>query len=389
MTNHPESKIPLWRDDRFWKIALQVLAAVVAISLVSLLLYNVTVNMQNQGIQFGFGFLKDQASFAIQESSIPYDPARDPYYWVLLAGLLNSLRVMVSGIVLTTILGVAMGVASFSGNWLLRKGSQVYVEVVRNIPLLLQLFFWYKVVFLKFPNPSNRMEWLGSIYLSNRGVFLPWFPVNWNFAVWMGVLVGCAIASILLWRWRTQQMLEGGQSGQVQLMGLGVLGIAAISIILFGLGWQAPQEIEPGTITGGLRLSIEFSALLVGLVVYTGAYIAEIVRAGIQSVSQGQWEAARALGLRPGLTMRLVVFPQALRVMIPLLNSQYMNLAKNSSLAIAIGYADIYSIANTTYNQTGRPVEVMLIIMITYLIINLVISLSMNGLNRAVQLQER
>ncbi|MBE9116554.1 ABC transporter permease subunit [Lusitaniella coriacea LEGE 07157] len=389
MTHNSEHKIPLWRDDRFWKIVLQVLAAVVAISLVSLLWYNVTVNMQNQGIQFGFGFLKDQASFAIQESPISYNPARDPYRRVLFAGLLNSLRVMVSGIVLTTILGVAMGVASFSGNWLLRKGSQVYVEVVRNIPLLLQLFFWYKVVFLKFPNPSNRIEWLGSIYLSNRGVFLPWFPVNWNFVAWMGVLVGCAIASILLWRWRIQQMLERGQSGRVQLLGLAVLGIAAILIILFGLGWQAPQEIATGTITGGLRLSIEFSALLVGLVVYTGAYIAEIVRAGIQSVSQGQWEAARALGLRPGLTMRLVVFPQALRVMIPLLNSQYMNLAKNSSLAIAIGYADIYSIANTTYNQTGRPVEVMFIIMMTYLIINLAISLSMNGLNKMVQLQER
>jgi general L-amino acid transport system permease protein len=389
MTTNSKPKIPLWRDDRFWRVALQILALVAVIAFLSLLWHNVTVNMRNKGIEFGFSFLNSQASFAIGESLIPYDPAKDAYNRVLLAGLVNSFRVTIAGIVLTTALGIAVGIASFSENWLLRKGSQVYVEIVRNTPLLLQLFFWYRAVFIELPKPENRIELFHSIFLSNRGVFLPWPALTWNLAAWLAVLLAIAIAAVFLGRWRTQLMVEGGQSGQPQFIALLALGIAAILIAIFGLGWQVPQEIQRGVPEGGLQLSIEFSALLAGLVVYTGAYIAEIVRAGIQSVDKGQWEAARALGLHSGLTLRLVVFPQALRVMIPPLNSQYMNLAKNSSLAIAIGYADIYSIASTTYNQTGRPVEVMFIIMVTYLSINLIISLGMNTLNRLVQLKER
>jgi general L-amino acid transport system permease protein len=389
MTTNSKPNIPLWRDERFWRVALQVLAVLATISVLSLLWYNVTVNIRNNNQELGFGFLNSQASFAIQESLIPYDPARDSYTRVLLAGLINSLRVMVVGIILTTLLGVAAGVASFSENWLLRKGSLLYVEIVRNTPLLLQLYFWYRAVFTRFPSPEDRLEFLDSVYLSNRGVFLPWPAMTGRFAVGLGVLGLAAIAAVFLWRWRVKVRVERGQSGELQLLGLGAIAIASLFILLFGLGWQVPQETSPGMIQGGLRLSIEFSALVTGLVVYTGAYIAEIVRAGIQSVSQGQWEAAKALGLPATSMMRLVVFPQALRVIIPPLNSQYMNLAKNSSLAIAIGYADIYSVANTTYNQTGRPVEVMFIVMATYLSINLIISLVMNSLNRVVQLKER
>lgn len=389
MTANPENKIPLWRDDRFWRVALQVLAIAAAIALISLLWHNVTVNMRNKGIEFGFGFLNTQASFFIQESLIPYDPSQDPYSRVLLAGLINSIRVIIPGILLATLLGILAGVASFSGNWLLRKASQVYVEIVRNTPLLLQLLFWYFAVFSQLPNADSPFALPGSIFASKRGAFLPWPAINGNFAAWVGVLGVCAIASVLIARWRTKLIVESGQSGQPQAIALAIIALVALGIILFALGWQFPQKTETGGIEGGLRLSIEFSALLVGLVTYTGAYIAEIVRAGIQSVDKGQWEAARALGLRSGLTLRLVVFPQALRVMIPPLNSQYMNLAKNSSLAIAIGYVDFYSVSNTTYNQTGRPVEVMLIIMATYLAIDLIISIGMNLLNRAVQLQER
>ena len=180
-----------------------------------------------------------------------------------------------------------------------------------------------------------------------------------------------------------------GASGQPQTIALAVIGIVSIFLFFFGLSWEFPQPTEAGGVTGGLRMSLEYAAILAGLVFYTGAFIAEIVRAGIQAVSKGQWEAGRALGLDAGKLMRLIVFPQALRVIIPSLNSQYMNLAKNSSLALAIGYPDIYSTASTTFNQTGRPIEVFILIAATYLTINLVISLAMNSLNRAVQLKER
>ncbi|MGB0564836.1 MAG: ABC transporter permease subunit, partial [Spirulinaceae cyanobacterium] len=337
----------------------------------------------------------------------------------------------------TTLVGIVVGVFQFSENWLLRKGSELYIEIVRNTPLLLQLFFWYSAVFSQLPLPDDRLGFLGSLYFSKRGIFVPWprtSPLLW---VSVGLLVLGILGAVLLWRWRAYLVVEQGQSGQYQTWGLWAIAIAIIVITVFGLGWVFPQEIQPdptqldaedlerfttqfttcvaetfgvenlseplseanlsrysrclwtGEFQYGLRLSLEFAALLVGLVIYTAAFIAEIVRAGIQSVAQGQWEAARALGLHSDLTMRLVVFPQALRVIIPPLNSQYQNLAKNSSLGAAIAYAELYNVANTTYNQSGRPIDVMLIIAATYLAINMVISLTMNAFNRAVQLKER
>ncbi len=388
-TGNDEQSIPLWRDDRFWRVALQVLAVVAVVAIAWLLIHNVRVNLLRAGTQFGFGFLDTQAAFDIQESIIPYDPATDSYRRVLIAGFLNTLRVIIPGIVLTTLLGILAGVASFSDNWLLRKGSLLYVEVIRNTPLLLQLYFWYRAVFSRLPDPDERLEWVNAIYLSNRGVFLPWPGMTWQFFGSAIAVVLLAIAGFFTWRWRTKLMVEAGASGQSQLFALWALGIVAVLLVLVGFGWQVPQETGSAVFEGGLRLSAEFSAILLGLVIYTGAYISEIVRAGIESVAKGQWEAAQALGLKPGTIMRLVVFPQALRVIIPPLNSQYMNLAKNSSLAIAVGYVDIYSVANTTYNQSGRPVEVMLIIMATYLILDLLISATMNTLNNLVQLRER
>ncbi|MBW4643363.1 MAG: ABC transporter permease subunit [Goleter apudmare HA4340-LM2] len=308
MTN---SQPPLWRDSRFWRIAGQFIAVVLAAIVVTILWSNLSRNLQQLGIQFGFGFLQQQASFDIGETPISYQPT-DTYSRALWVGLINSLRVAVVGIVLTTIVGVTAGVARLSDNWLVRKITTVYVEVFRNTPLLLQLLFWYFAVFLGFPRAENKASLWGIVYFSQNGVELPWFT-----------------------------------------------------------------------------LSPEFSALLLGLTFYTGAFIAEIVRGGIQSVPRGQWEAARSLGLKPGLVMRLVILPQALRVIIPPLTSQYLNLTKNSSLAIAIGYPDVYFVASTTFNQTGRAVEVMLLIMLTYLILSLTISVVMNLFNRAVQIQER
>ncbi|MDJ1185365.1 amino acid ABC transporter permease [Roseofilum casamattae] len=389
MNSANEHSIPLWRDERFWRIALQILAIAIVIAVISLLTYNVSVNLRRAGTEFGFNFLGTQASFAIGESLIPYDAAKDSYGRVLLAGLVNTLRVVIVGVILTTIVGMAVGIASFSNNWLLRKGSQVYVELVRNVPLLLQLFFWYRAVFSKFPRPTERLEVMGLVFLSNRGVFMPWPKLNWSLAFWCTVLVGLAIATFVIWKMRTRAMVESGDSGQPQLIALGVMAIAALFIITIAFGWERPIEGNPGVFSGGLRLTGEFSALVTGLVFYTGAFIAEVVRGGIQAVPKGQWEAARALGLKSGLMMRLVVFPQALRVIIPPLTNQYMNLAKNSSLGAAIAYAEIYNVANTTYNQSGRPVEVMLIIMLTYLSMNLLISVTMNQFNRMVQVQER
>ena len=313
---NPKSKIQnlksaWWRDVRFWRIAIQIFAVFV-IGIIAVILWNnLSRNLRQLGIQLGFDFLRSQASFDIGETLISYQPA-DTYTRALLVGLVNSLRIMIVGIILTTIVGITIGIARLSDNWLVRKLALIYVEIFRNTPLLLQLLFWYFAVFLSFPQAENPLSLLGFITLSQNGLTL-----------------------------------------------------------------------------AGVNFSPELSALLIGLTIYTAAFIAEIVRGGIQSVPRGQWEAAKALGLKPGLIMRLVVFPQALRVIIPPLTSQYLNLAKNSSLAIAVGYPDIYFVASTTFNQTGRAVEVMLLLMATYLTISLTIALLMNALNRTFQLKER
>lgn len=309
--NQKQGRIPLWRDVRFWRVVVQVLTVLIVVLVAIALVTNLNRNLQQLGIRLGFDFLKTQASFDIGETPIAFQPA-DPYIRALLVGLVNSLRVMVVGIILTTIVGVIAGVARLSDNWLVRNLAVIYVEVFRNTPLLVQLLFWYLAVFLSITKIEGTVKLFGFIDLSNNGL---------------------------------------------QVF--------------------------------GLQLSPEFSALLLGLTLYTGAFIAEIVRSGIQSVPRGQWEAARSLGLKPGLVLRLIVFPQALRVIIPPLTSQYFNLAKNSSLASAIGYPDVYFVASATFNQTGRAVEVMLLLMITYLTISLTISLVMNLLNKRVQLKER
>jgi general L-amino acid transport system permease protein len=301
----------IWRDVRFWRIALQLVAVFLAVVVVVILWGNLNRNLRQLGIQFGFDFLKQQASFDIGETLITYTPT-DTYSYALWVGLINSLRVAVAGIFLTTIVGISAGIARLSDNWLVRNITIVYVEIFRNTPLLLQLLFWYFAVFLSFPKTQNKISLWGFIGVSQNGLELPWFT-----------------------------------------------------------------------------LSPEFSTLLLGLTFYTGAFIAEIVRGGIQSVPKGQLEAARSLGLKPGLAMRLVIFPQALRVIIPPLTSQYLNLTKNTSLAIAIGYPDIYFVASTTFNQTGKAVEVILLIILTYLTLSLTISVVMNLFNRSVQIKER
>ncbi|MEO0375115.1 MAG: ABC transporter permease subunit [Cyanobacteria bacterium P01_A01_bin.17] len=352
---------------------------------------NLALNLQRLNLPFGFDFLERQAGFSIGETPIAYQPT-DVYARALWVGLLNSLKVMGTGLVLTTVVGITVGIARLSNNWLVRQLALVYVEVLRNTPLLLQLLFWYFAVFLALPNFSDRIQWPGPILLSNQGILIPWLLGNPATGIWGICLLLGSISAIFLWKRQVRQQLEQGHPGQLKTWPLGAI---ALSILVAGIWTQQTPltlslpQVTVGKATGGLTLSSEFATLLVGLTLYTAAFIAEIVRAGITAVNQGQREAAQALGLKPGTTMRLVIFPQALRVIVPPLTSQYLNLAKNSSLAIAIGFPDIYAVASTTFNQTGRAVEVLLLLMATYLTISLLISLLMNLYNRSIQLVER
>lgn len=378
----------LLRDERFWQIAFQVITLLVVIGLFSFFIGNLNRNLAQQGSAFGFSFLQNPAGFSIGESAIEYRP-QDPYWKALTVGLSNTITLVLAGIVLTTLLGVGAGVASFSTNWLVYKLSRVYVGLVRNVPLLLQLFFWYFAIYGALPRPENQIGLFGLSYLNNRGVYIPW-PASAGLAFFgLGSILVIGVGAFLTWQWRTKILIETGGGGGAQLAALGVLAVVLALILTVGMNWQAPMAQEGGGVTGGLRLSREYVAALSALVFYTSAFVAEIVRAGIQSVSRGQWEAARSLGLPADRVMRLVVFPQAMRVIIPPMNSEYMNLTKNSSLAFAVAFPEIYSIATTTYNQTGRPVEVFVVLMVTYLVICLLITLIMNQLNRAVQFKER
>ena len=386
-------RLSLLRDARFLRVAGQVLAVLLLVLAVIILWDNLTYNLRQLGIQLGFDFLQSQASFDIGETLIPYS-ASDSFGQAIIVGLINSLRVMALGLILATILGLIIGIARLSTNWLVRQLALVYVEIFRNTPLLLQLFFWYFAVFLKLPSVENRITLPGPSYLTGRGAYLPWLSATAGTQLWVVLLAIGIVGALAFRRWRTHIMVEQGRTENLLLWTLGPLVAASLlSLILtrtvpFNL--NLPQVVAEGTqIQGGLRLSPEFGTLLLGLVAYTASFIAEIVRSGIQSVPRGQTEAARALGLKPGRVMQMVILPQALRVIIPPLTSQYLNLAKNSSLAVAIGFPDVYFVASTTFNQTGRAVEVMMIIMVTYLTISLTISLLMNQYNRTVQLKQR
>ncbi|MGF1477892.1 MAG: amino acid ABC transporter permease [Cyanophyceae cyanobacterium] len=384
-----QEKIPFWRNQRVLQIVGQAIVVLILIAVVAVLGSNLSRNFRQLGLSFGFGFLDRTASFGISDTVIPYRPT-DPYLQALLVGLLNSLRVMILGIILASVLGITVGIGRLSDNWLVERIATVYVETIRNTPLLLQLFFWYFAVFLKLPSIDNAVRFPGPIFLTQRGMDIPWFAATTQTWLSIAVIIASVVLIGFLWQRRTRVMVQQGQSGQTLKLAIIALAVVAVLAIIFGLDWSQPQlNASANTIGGGLNLSPEFATILFGLVIYTAAFIAEVVRAGIQSVNRGQWEAARALGLKSGLVMQLVIFPQALRVMIPPLTSEYLNLAKNSSLAIAVGYADIYAVSNTTSNQTGRSLEMLLIVMSSYLTINLVIALIMNGFNRSAQMKER
>ncbi|WP_350297319.1 amino acid ABC transporter permease [Agrobacterium arsenijevicii] len=356
-------------------------------SFVALLVYlgiNVTTTMTRIGVSPGFDFLWRSANFEIGESPIAF-AAGDPYLRAMLAGLLNTLKVALFGCIFATILGVILGVAGLSGNLLLASLVRWYVELIRNTPFLLQLFFWISLA-KAFPAPRQASALLGSIYLTSRGVYVPTVSMEGLPLAGPVVLAILVIAiGLLLFALSCLKRLN------VRTMAIGIVAILAATLAIFhALGANLTLEtpaLAGFNIRGGYNLTPEFAALLTGLIVKFSAAIAEIVRAGIQSVNRGQWEAARALGLHNGQIMRLIVLPQALRVITPLTTSSYLDLTKDSSLAVAIGYPDLVSIVNTTANTTGQSLEALMILIGTYLSINLIVSALMNQYNRRVALK--
>jgi general L-amino acid transport system permease protein len=378
-----------WRSQAFRALVYQVLAVGVIALLVWFLAHNTATNMRQRGIQSGFGFLLGTAGFDIGESLYAFDSG-ESYLQAYLVGVTNTLRVAILGMVLTTLLGTLLGIGRFSRNALVRGLCRIYVEIFRNIPLLLQLLMWY--LFFTEVLPDATEAWtLGPLFLSKGGLNFP-IPVWASGHVWAawGLLAG--VCAGWLWRGRARRRFEA--TGQPQSMFWVPLAWVFVGAFVGWLLGGAPTEINAPikgefAIENGGALTPEFLALLVGLTIYTAAFVAEVVRGGIQSVSQGQAEAASALGLSQGQSMRLVMLPQALRVIIPPMTNQYLNLTKNSSLAVAIGYPDVVSIANTAINQTGRAVECIALIMLVYLSTSLLTSLLMNWYNARAAIKER
>ena len=380
-----------WRDPRVRSIIFQAVTVIVVVLLVAYFVDNTLTNLRRQGIAAGFGFLDRTAGFDIGFSLIPYS-AVSTYGRAFWVGLLNTLLVSALGVVLATIFGFVIGLARLSTNWLIARLAMVYVETIRNIPLLLQLLFWYFAVLQALPHPRDSVAIGDTVFLNNRGLTIPLAVLGEGVgAIPVAVLVAVT-AVVLLGRWAKRRREATGRPFHTVLAAIGILvGLPLLTFLALGapVTFEYP-EMGRFRLTGGLTLVPEFVALLTGLTIYTAAFIGEIVRAGVMAVSHGQIEAASALGLRPAQTLRFVVIPQALRVIIPPLTSQYLNLTKNSSLAVAIGYPDLVSIvAGTTLNQTGQAVEAIAMTMAVYLTLSLLISLFMNWYNRRIALVER
>ena len=354
------------------------------------LVSNTLANLERQSIATGFGFIDKEASFEIGEKLIPYSAA-DTYGRALVVGALNTLLVSSIGITLTVVFGTLIGVARLSSNWLISRIAAIYIEVFQDIPILLQLFFWYALFYEMLPSPRQALNPLEGVFLCNRGLIFA-VPADHPAYAYAGLaFVVAVIIFILLRKWAKKRQEQTGNHFPVFKAGGGILiGLPLLAWLFAGAPTQMSVPVLQGfNFQGGMSVSPEFTALLLGLVLYTAAFVAEVVRAGIQSVSKGQTEAAMAIGLRPGQVLNLVILPQALRVIIPPLTSQMLNLTKNSSLAVAIGYPDFVSVAGTTINQTGQAIEGVMLIMAVYLIISLSTSAFMNWYNKKMKLVER
>ncbi|WP_107850786.1 amino acid ABC transporter permease [Oceanimonas marisflavi] len=389
--HHSAPPVKFWRDPAKRALLFQLLLLGAVAAFIAFIVNNTLHNLSTRGITTGFGFLDDPAGFAIAQSLIPYAET-DTYGRTFVVGLLNTLLVSFLGIIGATLLGFVIGVARLSPNWLIARLASAYVELFRNLPLLLQMFFWYFAVLRTLPGPRDSLNFNDSLFLNVRGLYLP-EPVpgggfHW---VWLALLLALGVAFWLV-RFNHRRQDATGRRLPVWWMSFGlVIALPLLTFLALGapLEWNYP-ELRGFNFRGGMTIIPEFLALWLSLTVYTAAFIAEIVRSGIQAISHGQTEAAHALGIKDSLTLRLVIIPQALRVIIPPLTSQYLNLTKNSSLATAIGYPDLVSVfAGTTLNQTGQAIEVIAITMLVYLSISLSVSFFMNWFNSHMALVER
>jgi general L-amino acid transport system permease protein len=378
-----------WRDTRFLQALGQALFLLLVFLVGRWLVGNLLTALDSRGLSLSFEFLQRTAGFGIGEG-LPFERT-DSFWYAYVVGVVNSLRVILVGLLLATLLGILAGIALLSPNWLLRSIFGAYVEVMRNTPLLVQLFFIYFGIILKLPSLQDRIT-LGPFSLSQRGFFFPRFLPMDGFTIWIITAAVGLIASIVTYSLLFQKRVGEGVETHPGLWALlPLLGLPAAAWLLLPnppLSLDYPV-LEGLRMVGGAQLSPEFAGILFGLVLYTAAFIADIVRAGILAVPKGQTEAATAMGLSKLEVLRLVILPQALRVIIPPLTNQYLNLAKNSSLAVGVGYPDLYNVSSTIFNQSGQAVQVITLMMTTYLLISLVISVVMNAANARLKIVER
>jgi len=380
---------PFWRDVRVLRVAGQVVFVLALLGVVAWLASNLQQALDARGLDLSFSFLRRTAGFAITQG--PGMVRTDPFWKAYLVGLANSMSVILVGLVLTTVVGPLAGIALLSTNWLMRSAARTYVEVFRNTPLLVQLFFIYFGVVLAMPALEDRIE-VGPVILSQRGVWVPRPVPQPGALLWIAsAACGLALGAWIYVRRDSRRRRTGEETrpilwALVPLIGLPMLTWLALPDPPFSFETAVLEGLR---MVGGLRMTPEFFALLLGLVLYTGAFVADIVRAGILAVPHGQREAARSLGLKEGHVLRLVVLPQALRVIIPPLINQYLNLAKNSSLAFGIGYLDVYAVSQIIFNQSGQAVQVIGLLMATYLALSLSISILMNWANRRMEIPGR
>ena len=385
------AKPPVWNDPRYRALFFQVLVLGGVVLFFIYITNNTLDNLERQGIASGFGFLERTAGFDISMSLIEWDEEMS-YFRAFIVSIINTLLVSIIGVFFATILGFLIGIARLSPNWLIGKLAAVYIETFRNIPLLLQLFFWYFAVLRAVPGPRQSLELMETFFLNNRGLQVPSPIFGAGFSAVPIALVIGFVAAVVIYRWAKRRQELTGEQFPSFLTGLGLIfGLPLLALVVTGfpVTWSVPA-LKGFNFVGGVTLIPEFVALAVALSVYTASFIAEIVRAGILAVSHGQTEAAYSVGLRPGQTLRLVVVPQAMRVIIPPLTSQYLNLTKNSSLAAAIAYPDLVLVfAGTVLMQTGQAVEVIAMTMAVYLTLSLLISAFMNWYNKRIALVER
>lgn len=383
-------KVAFFNDPRVRSIGVQAILIAVIVFFGWQMVQNTLTNLEKANIASGWSFLDTTAGFDLSFTLIPYSES-STYGRAIMVGILNTLLIAFCGIITATIIGFLVGVMRLSKNWLVAKVAEIYIEVVRNVPLLVQMFIWYKVVLAALPSPRHAWSIADTVFLSNRGITIPKFI--WGDGAWMisVAVIASIVGIVVLRKWAHKRQEATGEQFPVFLTSLGILfGVPLLTFFLLGspVEFEIPEQGK-FNLRGGVGLVPEFAALYFALSIYTASFIAEIVRSGILAVNKGQTEASYALGLRPNPALRLVVIPQAMRVIIPPLASQYLNLTKNSSLAVAIGFPELVAAGGTVMNQSGQAVEIIVIWMVVYLTISLLTSAFMNWFNSRMKLVER